>query len=104
MGLVDGHLDGRAVDLAGRSVNDPLGAVLTRRFEHIQGAENVRFDIGLRSHIGMRYRDQCCQMEDDLVTSYEAADKGRIADVAANNIDPRSDVFRHIVQPAMTVE
>ena len=85
-------------------MHDPLGAVLPRRLENIQCAEHVRLHIGLRRDIGIGYRDQRGEMKDDFVAVHEAADEGRIANVAAHEIDLLSDRLGQIVQPAMAVE
>src|SRR6202022_2012687 len=55
MGFIDRHFYRGAVNLAGRSVHDPFGTVLPRSFEHVQRAEHVCFDIGLRCEIGIGY-------------------------------------------------
>ncbi len=104
MSFIDRHCYGCAVDLAGRRVNDPLGAALPRGLEHIQGAEHVCFDIGLRSDVGIGDRDQCREMKDDFVAGYETTDESRIADVAANQVDFLSGRIRKVVQPTMAIE
>src|ERR1700681_2110976 len=86
MRFIDRHCYRGAVDLARRSVHDPLGTVLPRSFEHVQCAEHVGFDIGLRCEIGIGDRDQCRQMKDDFVARYETTDESCVANVATHEI------------------
>src|SRR5262245_8454722 len=104
MGFIDWHRQRSAIDLARRCVHDTLGAVLPRRLENIQGAKHVRFHIGLRSDVRMRYRDQCSEMKYDFVTVHEPADESGIADIAADDIYLVTDRLRQVIKPAMAVE
>src|SRR5215208_5378348 len=99
MGFVDRHLQGRAVNFAGRGVNDALGSMLARRLKHI--TEHIRLNVGLWRGIGVRYSDQGRQMKDDLVAGYEAANKSSIADISPHDMDLPSQRLRQIVEPAM---
>src|SRR5215216_5457829 len=104
MGFIDRHLQGSAVNFAGRGVNDALGSVLARGLKHVQGTEHIRLNVGLWRGIGVRYSDQGRQMKDDLVAGYEAANKSSIADIPAHDMDLPSHRLGQIVEPAMAIE
>ncbi len=103
MSFIDRHCYGCAVDLAGRRVNDPLGAALPRGLEHIQSAEHVCFDIGLRSDVRNRGSRSVPRDERRFRGRVRDDDESRIADVAANQVDFLSGQIRKVVQPTMAI-
>ena len=104
IGFIDRHRQGRAVDFAGRCLHDPLGSVLPGSFEKIQGAEHVRFHIGLRRDVRIGDRDQRREMKNDFLAVDQTLDEGCIADIATDEIDLRPGRFLQVIQPAVAVE
>jgi len=101
--IQDRHRQRRAVDLAGRGVDQPRDAVLA----HCSRTLSVRgrcFDKALRCRIGVRDRNQSRQVEDDVLSLSYAPTK------AASRRSPRTIVsfgtgcFGQVVQPAAMVE
>src|SRR5260221_13258726 len=104
MRFIDRHRYRGAVNLAGRSVHDSLGTVLSRGLEYVQRANHIGVNIRLCGEVGIGYCDQCSKVKHDFVAMYEAIDESCIANVATDKIDFPSDRFRQVVQPAMAVE
>jgi hypothetical protein len=82
----------------------PWCPVRPRRFQHIERAEDVGFDIGLGGNIRVRDTNQRGEVEDYLVVRDEPVHEARVADIAALGADRRGDVFRQVVEPARAVE
>ena len=81
----------RAVDLAGRGLDEPPDAVAPGGLERVERAADVRVDERLRRDVGVRDRDQRGQVEDHLDVLGRRLDEPRVADVAELDVDAGAD-------------
>ena len=104
VGFADRHGQGGAINLAGRGMHYALGIPLTGGFEHIHGAQDVGFDIGLGGCIGVRDGDQCGEMKHDGLAAYDPVKEGTVANIAADELELASNLVRQVIQPPVAVE
>ena len=102
--LVDGHILGGAVHLAGAGDQQALGAHLTGCVQHVQGALDVGVHIAVRAVVAEGDGDQRRQMVNDVLPFHGMAHAVGVADIAHEHLNLVFDLPGQGVQPAPGAE
>src|ERR1700722_15128657 len=100
MALPDGQAGWSAIELTGGSLHDARNSAAARAFKNVQGASNVGIDEGLRGDVGIRNRDQRCEMEDDIDIAAGFFHETSIANVTKYDVQIFSGLWRYLIEPS----
>jgi hypothetical protein len=98
VGLGHGNGLGRAIDLAGRGVDQTTDAQFPHGLKNVQRAHHVCPDVALRRQIRIGNGDQGAEVEDDLPVLHGVIDAVAVGQVAAPHVEVGP--HRRPVQPA----
>jgi len=104
MKFADRPLEGRAVNFAGRGVDQAPHGAGARRFEQIERAVHIDVDIGLRRHIGIGNADQGGEMKDHITAFGKAAHLHPIAHIAELDAHISAQFIADFIEPAGSAE
>ena len=102
--LVDGYILSGAVHLAGAGDQETLGAHLTGRVQHVQGALDVGVHVAVRAVVAEGNGDQRRQVIHDVLPFHGVAHAVGVTDVAHEHLDLVFDLLGQGVQPAPGAE
>ena len=90
----------RAINFAGRSVDETLHRAGASRFQQVERAVDVDINAGLRRDIGVGNANQCGQMKDDIVALGEAAHLHHVAHITELDAHGGACLLGDFIEPS----
>src|ERR1051325_9289909 len=95
---------GRAINFAGRGMDDALYLMYARGLKNVSCARDIYIDIRKWSFIRMRNRNKGRKMKHHIVPFDETSHHRSVANISADDTHIRKDFSIYVVEPPVTVE